>query len=375
MGFQDLTPELRTRLSRVERAVGVFVLLATLLLLAGFAYYLYHTAESRGWLVRKVPYHIYVRNAGGLKQGDKVKLMGFEVGEITLVEPTDPSREWFVTNNYNVFVSFWIKSPYYGYIWRDSRAKVNVGDFLGNRFIEVTKGQTGKPTVKESSDGSVMIMSRKQEDAYLTLTNGSKGYWLAVEESSAVTEKLEQITKVAEVALPNILNLTNQISQTLTNASRAVSNLDSLISAARPTMVNLSNITQHLSNPQGSLGEWLLPTNLNQHLDHTLVQAQGTLTNVNHTLSNVDLTLTSTRTAVTNTDANLSLLVSNLNLSLENIAGITSNLNAQVQVNTNILADISAAVVHADGLVQGLKRHWLLRSAFKEKKTNSPPAR
>src|SRR5580765_7357512 len=33
---QDLTPQLRTRLSRVERAVGIFVSVATLLLLAGF---------------------------------------------------------------------------------------------------------------------------------------------------------------------------------------------------------------------------------------------------------------------------------------------------------------------------------------------------
>jgi hypothetical protein len=52
---------------------------------------------------------------------------------------------------------------------------------------------------------------------------------------------------------------------------------------------------------------------------------------------------------------------------LENLAGLTSNLNWQVQQNTNMLSSISEAVVHADGLVQGLKRHWLFRSAFKEK--------
>ena len=51
-----------------------------------------------------------------------------------------------------------------------------------------------------------------------------------------------------------------------------------------------------------------------------------------------------------------------------------SNLNAQVQANDKILAQISSAVIHADEMVQGLKRHWLPRSAFKEKKTNPPPA-
>jgi len=44
-----LTPQLRTRLSRVERAVGWFVFIATALLLFGFGYYIYHTAERKGW--------------------------------------------------------------------------------------------------------------------------------------------------------------------------------------------------------------------------------------------------------------------------------------------------------------------------------------
>ena len=56
------------------------------------------------------------------------------------------------------------------------------------------------------------------------------------------------------------------------------------------------------------------------------------------------------------------------------LADITSNLNAQVQANTNMLSSISKIVVDTDDFVQGLKRHWLLRSAFK-KATNAPPAK
>ena len=39
MALQDLTPQLRTRLSRMERAVGWFVALAMALLVFGFVYY------------------------------------------------------------------------------------------------------------------------------------------------------------------------------------------------------------------------------------------------------------------------------------------------------------------------------------------------
>ncbi|MGB7768822.1 MAG: hypothetical protein WBN22_08215 [Verrucomicrobiia bacterium] len=53
------------------------------------------------------------------------------------------------------------------------------------------------------------------------------------------------------------------------------------------------------------------------------------------------------------------------------------NLFDPVQVNTNMLGTISKTVGDADDFVQGLKHHWLLRSAFKKENqgdTNAPPA-
>jgi hypothetical protein len=37
-----------------------------------------------------------------------------------------------------------------------------------------------------------------------------------------------------------------------------------------------------------------------------------------------------------------------------------------------MLTQISDIVVHSDQFIQGLKHHWLLRSAFKEKKVKPP---
>jgi hypothetical protein len=92
---------------------------------------------------------------------------------------------------------------------------------------------------------------------------------------------------------------------------------------------------------------WALGTNGNEQL-------QGALTNANALLASTDTNLTAI---------------------LIQLADITSNLNAQVQANTNMLGTISKTVADADDFVQGLKHHWLLRSAFKkESKTNAPPA-
>jgi len=127
MALQDLTPQLRTRLRRVERIVGLFVGVATLLLLAGFAYYLYHTAVRKGWFTPKCPYFTYVASAEGLKVGDPIVLMDLGVGEITMITAQPPGQY------YKVFVAFTVKSPYYGYIWSDSKVKIAPAGFLGQR--------------------------------------------------------------------------------------------------------------------------------------------------------------------------------------------------------------------------------------------------
>ncbi len=111
-------------------------------------------------------------------------------------------------------------------------------------------------------------------------------------------------------------------------------------------ITNFALVSAQLREPGGPL-VWALGTNGNEQL-------QGALTNVNSLLAN--------------TDTNVAAL-------LINLADITSNLNAQVQANSNILSSISKIVVDTDDFVQGLKRHWLLRSAFKRKSRRPRPTR
>src|ERR1043166_5334552 len=142
MALQDLTPQLRTRLSRMERAVGWFVLLAVVLLAFGFIYYIYNTAERKGWFRTKAPYFTFTKSAIGLKAGDPVTLMGLAVGQITRIEPMPP--EVF---QYNMYIEFELTAPYFGYIWSEgSQALVAPASLLGSRMLEVTKGTNGYPT-------------------------------------------------------------------------------------------------------------------------------------------------------------------------------------------------------------------------------------
>lgn len=402
MALQDLTPQLRTRLSRMERAVGWFVFLATALLLFGFGYYLKHTAERRGWFTIKAKFTTFVGSSTGLNVGDAVVMMGFDVGKITLIHALPPG------DNRNVQVEFEVRDPYFRYVWRDgSDVKVNAADFLGKRQIEITRGTNGpaicvtqpitiftnyddlkqdvdsttnewqlaEEVVDENTNvifpaytdlnesnlqsiirlkngapiyaydnqvtkNDVVAVWRRREHRYEPVSPGREYAWLPAQESPAVTERLEKVVDAVQAALPNFLALTNKINAVLVNAANAASNLNELAISAKPVATNANTLVVNLN------------------------------TNMNSLLVNLN---------------------TNITAALFNLADITGNLNQQVQANTNIVSWLSRTIVDSDDFVQGLKHHWLLRSAFKKEnaaeakaaaeekakavQTNAPPAK
>jgi ABC-type transporter Mla subunit MlaD len=419
MALQDLTPQLRTRLSRMERAVGWFVFLATALLLFGFGYYIYHTAERKGWFKIKARFFTYVQSSTGLNVKDPVYMMGFPVGEITEVFPMQPYEQ------HNVRVEFEILDPFFRYIWaQGSFVKVNAAGFLNQRQLEVTRGTNG-PAICVTQPGFIKTIPELEQiittetnrwqlyqdvfdensnivfGAYTMLTQsnlermaqlnlesnsvcaydnkifrdrivaswhrrahryenfqpGSEDVQLRAVETPPISDQLQAMVSQVQGALPGILSLTNKIYAVLDNAAVATSNLNTTIVAAQPLVTNFAAISAQLREP-GGFGVWALGPNGDS-------QVQAALTNVNSLLMD--------------SDTNLNALTADITLTLENIANMTSNLNAQVQANTNMLGGISKAVTDTDDFVQGLKRHWLLRSAFKKDnsaadKTSAPVA-
>lgn len=416
MALQDLTPQLRTRLNRMERTVGWFVLLATALLIFGFAYYLQNTAKRKGWFKKRAPYFTMIDRATGLRVGDPVMLMGFEAGQITDVQPQPP--EDFYNN---VYVEFEIREPNYGYLWTEGSRATVAADFLGKRILEVTKGTGGHATylfyplhelalgeaertvaeqkwllardVYDESGTNLLIkaMSPLEETVLVTLRRlgleeipafdrleerktvtavwadkegryvkfipkpdpRANVYWLVADESPVLTERLQNLVAQVEASLPGVLDLTNQIGNVLANTANLASNLNAVALNAQPATSNLAQLVVQLRSP-GALGAWMLGTNSQEILDSTFQNAN---------------------TTIVRADTNLTLLAENLSRSLDSLADMTSNLNAQVQANTNLLSSISQAVSNADNLVQGLKQHWLLRSAFRNQpqKVLPPP--
>jgi enamine deaminase RidA (YjgF/YER057c/UK114 family) len=159
---------------------------------------------------------------------------------------------------------------------------------------------------------------------------------------------------VAQVqqALPGILALTNRVNLVLDHTADVTSNLNRTLVAAHPMVTNFAGISGSLNHP-GGLGEWVLNTN---------------------GAAQVGLALTNVNTLLAHTDTNLDTLVQDVAVTLIHLGNVTSNLDTQVADNPTAISNVVKIITDSDDFIQGLKRHWLLRSAFKHKDTNAPPA-
>jgi ABC-type transporter Mla subunit MlaD len=393
MNLEDLTPQLRTRIGRMERAAGWFILFSAVLLLAGFAYYLSHLAGQRGWFLTKAKFFTYLHSASGLNVGDNITLMGLQVGGITGI------RAMPELDSHDIRVEFDIKEPYYNYVRSEgSVVEVTAADLLGKRQIEITRGTGGSViystcTLKKFSEASLAALSdpqnwclaqsifdKKTNLLYSALTvldrtnlvaigslqdpvlvfhltdrhklidaawdDTEQRYqdynskldgprWLRADESPTVTEEAQMLVDQVRQSLPNILALTNNIAVTLNSMAIGSSNIGAAFLATRPVMQNLSNITSQLQQP-GGIADWAFGTNMDG-------QVQDSLTN--------------------------------LDALLASLAGVANNLNLQMAANSNLMSNVTTDIVDIDGFVHGLERVRLLRSAFRSasSSTNTPP--
>jgi len=378
MALQDLTPQLRTRLRRVEWVVVLFLAGTALLALLGFGWFIRTTGETRGWWVKQVPYYTYLSDSGTMKVGSPVKILGFTVGEVVKLEMAEAS-EWNRSQGNNVFVRFLVRDPYQGVIFTDSYVKVGglPIDIAGGSFLEVVRTEgRGIPTTTNIAGGRLGVLNEKyayhlgKADAtkylrYDPFTKQDKGYFLKTEPAGDLVGELTAL-------LPKI--------------REAFSKPGGVGDLLIPT-----NLAARLDLP-GGLGDLVLPVELNAALHKTLTNLDAQIGGVGSLVSNLDKTVPPLLTnlnatlppLLTNLNDTVPPLLTNLNSQIGGVGPLVSNLNATLpgvltqadltlgQVRSNTLPAADLLLTNTGEFVGGLKRHWLFRGAFK---TNAPKSK
>jgi ABC-type transporter Mla subunit MlaD len=362
MALQDLTPQLRTRLRKVEWLVFLFLVVTGLVMLAAVGWWIKQTGEARGWFVIEVPYFTYLEDAGAVKVGTPVKMMGFTIGTVDLIT-TEADTAWTRENKYNVFVHFLVREPYYGYIHTDSYIRLGgTGiDLLGGSWLEVERAEgQGIPTVKVTNNlPNVLDFNFAFKPPAADRTNkfgryrpserSDKGYYLRTERTISLVDNAEAITGIIRDALPGLTN----------DLAHILGNLNGIAAELRPAL-----------NEPGGVGRLLIPTNLNEKVELTLTDLHALSGRLDPLLAKVSETL---QFAGDNAHK-IGPLMDDVRGAVTNIEATVIALRTQIS-DTNLVSNVSRLADRASQLTattdQLLRNHWLFRSAFR---TNSAKA-
>lgn len=370
MALQDLTPQLRTRLGRVEWFVGLFLGVTALLLVVSFFGFLKRVADARGWFVTEVPYYTYLADGTGIRPGTPVTMMGFKVGEVASVDALPfEARLWgdyYMTNNYTVYVGIKVRDPYPGYIGTDSRIRIQGFpiDLAGGVYLEITVASLeATPTTTWLDNGRLGVLWEEfafkwpneafspeartnQYLKYGALTNGQKGYYLQVDQAETLMSQAQRI--LAKV---------DHMAETIDNVLPAVAaDLQESLHTVRLALPGITNEVQLLLTATRQTVP-ILTNNLESILTNTRLLTEQLTETLPLLTNTVDQTLIAAGSLASTLSDQIPSLTSNVNLTL-------TNLNVLLARDTNITANTSQLISNVNHVVT---RHWLFRSAFRKR--------
>ena len=233
-----------------EAKVGAFVL-GCFAILAFTLIFLINAQFSRG----TVPYHTYLRYAGGLEPGASVLFGGIDVGKVKAVQPwaSDPTK---------IEILFDVKkdTP----LNEKSVAKLGLVSVMSAASLSIT---TGSNNAKRLPPGSAIP---SQEGASLDEIAG-KIAGVADNADGLITQvrgELQDITGDARSVLANLNALTGKPNQQ--KIQGVLDNVNGLLAAERP---KIDRLTDQLNT-------------LAEHADTTVQNVNGTVTDVREPLRN-----------------------------------------------------------------------------------------
>jgi MlaD protein len=358
MALQDVTPQLRTRLRKVEWMVVLFLIGAILLVIGAVGWWVKKTGDARGWFVLETPYYTFLESGAGVKAGTPIKMLGFTIGQVAKVEAQEDS-DWARQNHYNVMVHFLIREPYFGWIHTDSRMRMaGTGvDLLGGSWLEITRAEgRGIPTTAVSNGVPQVLNDKYAFDqnptnkVYHPFRRRDFGFFLGTERTESLVDNAASILETLRIGLPQI---TNQIGAALTDLNKALAEVRTLVTN------------------KGGVGDLVFPTNLNASLDRTLADVHELRERIDPVLTNSQALLQDVR----ENSRRMGPLLDDVRGTVTNLEQVVIAMKSQVE-STNLVGNVSRladkAALLADTTDTLLRRHWLFRSAFKTNKVDKP---
>lgn len=240
---------------------------------------------------------IFVPNIEGLVDGSMVTLAGRKVGFVKDIRFTQQDG----MNGIEVELS--IDTKYQSQITKRSKATIKTIGLLGDKYVDITLGQTGERALAEGDHVAVDLtpdiaeISRKVSDAIDDFVE-------TVRHTRNITQKIDE-GKGAVGRLVNSEEMSASLDQFIASVSRITAIMESKTSTAgrmlRDTTLfvdlsavaeNLSEITTKIRRGEGTLGKIVTDPALYEELSRFANKADALLSKMNNSDSSAEKLLT-----------------------------------------------------------------------------------
>ncbi len=293
-----------------ERLVGVFVLVAVVLLFVSIAF----NKQTERFFAPKFTLHAYITDATGVSTDTPVMVYGLDVGKVTKLSLSEDNR---------IAVTMEILERFHRLIRTDSTAEISKLSVIGNAAISIKPGSTDKPMLGNDAE-------------------------LPMEQPLSMDQMMTQVSPVladVKATLAQINALSHSIDP---------KDLNQLMSNLAAVTGNLKIITGQFATSQGSTAAAV------QNLAETLKQTEQRIAELQPLIKNANAASADLPGLVTQSRK----LVTQLNTTM-------GTVNYQLQALPDMVARTREILDETDSTLQAIQNTWPISSAVAKKPTTT----
>jgi phospholipid/cholesterol/gamma-HCH transport system substrate-binding protein len=245
----------RRQLTWSELRVGLFVLLGIVVVAVAIFY-----VTGAGVLGPKYILKTYLPEVQGLGSGAPVSLDGVEVGNVEKVRlvPREPGKA--PDRMHNIEITMRIQKKYQNYILTDSSASLVTEGLLGNRYVNVERGYTGRPLKEGEAIPGISVKAMKEIMTDVsTLSDSMRGILSDLQSGKGTLGKL-MTDDAAYENLNQLLAKGNQIATSVQAGKGTLGKLvmtDEMYGKVNKSVDTVNALLEDVRSQKGTVGKLL----------------------------------------------------------------------------------------------------------------------
>jgi phospholipid/cholesterol/gamma-HCH transport system substrate-binding protein len=268
----------RKQLTWTELRVGLFVLVALLVIAVGIFY-----VTGTGFLGPKYRLRTYLPEVAGVSNGAPVRLDGVDIGNVESIKLVPRTPGHIPEKSRNIELVMRLDKRFQPDILTDSTASLVTEGLLGNRYVNITRGFTG---VSLKEDQEVPGTAEKALSDVLAsmqgLTEDVQSVIASLQAGKGTLGKLLTDDQ-AYNNLNGVLEKTNQMAGSIQKGNGTLGKLiasDEMYNKAHTTIDNVNGIVADLRTQKGTIGKLLYDPTLYDEAKKALQNGNAVLGDV-----------------------------------------------------------------------------------------------